>query len=1092
MVSRQSAETQASAEALPRARRIDARAVLCVALIAVICGIFWLGSRYPSLQSKAGADPDEALSTPLGFEGHFPEPRADQKFKRVLWVAVEWGVTNKQGMTFGILLAAGLLTLLPLLPRPRGGKFAGAVQGMLIGAPLGVCVNCAAPIGQAMLKGGSRVEVALAAMFASPSFNVVVLGMLLALFPWYLAALKVAASLIMVLVVVPRLSVQADRPGWRKPIQAPPRLPGLRLFQWFESSFGRMSEALLTPAGDAPKGLLEAGAWVVLRYVKNLWTVIRISLPLMILAGLFGAGLVELLPWTRIAQIAQVQGWMANALVIVLVAAFGTLLPVPIAFDVVVCAVLWNAGVPMYVVATLLVTLALYSIYPWSLLGTTLSWRIAALAGVAVMALGILAGGAAGVMSRWQDVRTIQQAATLLQRLPAPAPPPRLLPSGRTVANLAGLSTPLPARNRVVARDDLEVWGAPFVPAAAKAGSMPFTRVEGTSVGLDRLPMPRPYQLMQPGPMHLGGMAAGDVNGDGWPDLAVGTNYGVLLYANLGGRFALQQIDFPAMNDWIVSTVALVDLDGDGALDLFFCTWMHGCHVLFNRGGSFSGAAHVELPRFEETAVTAVAFADVDRDGYLDIVTGASTSQPRFFYPAPAVNRLWHNRGGTKFEQEPLAGPEGDTLTLLFTDLNGDGWPDLFVGNDFDEPDRIYMNDHGTLRPIKAAASPIPRSTTTTMSADAADLDNDGRDELYIGQIAMGSVSQMAKGLADPVASCEIYPDLAERSRCDVAARFQLASIDARNLNSVEPCIRLSDPVQQRDCVVTAHHWFRVLVRLPALGADKAAILAECDQIPADFVTLHDVCGTIARSELDNEKSDVTYADELPSVKHTNLLYVPDGKGFRDATAQWQAGFGGWTWNARFADLDNDTWQDLYVAQGSRLRPGSVSATFYRNQHGTTFADETRKSGLADHVPTGAYVYVDFDGDGDLDIITHPFQLTPVVWRNDAPKGPGFQLALDDRRSHNRYALGARIEIRAPDGRLQVREIKGSGGYASFDPPVAFFGLGDWPSVASIKVTWPTGESSTLEQLSLASGHYMLIRLPRPAVPETATSLPRP
>ena len=1083
-----------STSASPRLpfHQIDSRAVLCGILIAFICAVFWLGSRYPSLQSKAGADPDEALSTPLGFEGHFPEPRADEKFKRVLWVAAEWGVTNKQGMTFGLLLAAALLTMVPLLPRPRGGRFAGSVQGMLMGAPLGVCVNCAAPIGQAMIKGGSRVEVALAAMFSSPSFNVVVLGMLLALFPWYLVALKIATSLVMVLVVVPLLSQQADRPGWRKPLRPPRALPGLRIFQWFESAFGKMSEALLTPAGDAPKGIIHALGWVALRYVKNLWTVVRVSLPLMILAGLFGAVLVEFLPWTRIAQIAQVEGWKANAAVIVFIAVFGTLLPVPIAFDVVVCAVLWNAGVPMYVVATLLVTLALYSVYPWSLLGTTLSWRIASLAGAAVMLLGISAGAAAGLAYRWDDLRTIQQAAMLLEKLPVPRPQPIILPTGRSSADLQGLAPPLPPAKRVVARNDLELWGAAFLPSAAQAGAKPFTRLEGASVGFDRLPLPRPYQLMQPGPMHLGGIAAGDINGDGWPDVAVGTNFGVFLYLNLGGHFAQQQIDFPEMSEWIVSTVALVDLDGDRALDLVFCTWMHGCHIFFNRGGSFSGAAHVELPRFDETAVTAVAFADVDRDGYLDIVTGASTSQPRFFYPAPAVNRLWHNRGGVRFEPEALAAPEGDTLTLLFTDLNGDGWPDLFVGNDFDEPDRIYLNDHGTLRPIKAAASPIPRSTTTTMSADAADLDNDGRDELYIGQIAMGTVSQMAKALTQPVGSCEIYLDLAERSRCDVAARFQAASINARNLNSVDPCLELSDPLQQRDCVVTSHHWFRVLARLPALGADKAKVMAECARIPADFVTLHDVCGTIALSELDNEQSDVTYADELPSVKHTNLLYAPDGKGFRDATEQWHAGFGGWTWNARFADLDNDTFQDLYIAQGSRLRPGSVSATFYRNQRGTTFTDETKSFGLEDHVPTGSYIYVDFDGDGDLDIITHPFQLTPVVWRNDAPKGPGFQLALDDRRSANRYGVGARIEIHAPDGKLQVREIKGSGGYASFDAPVAFFGLGDWPSVASIKVAWPGGDASVLDGLALTSGRYTLTRLAPGTARATAASSPAP
>src|SRR5713101_3375688 len=286
-------------------------------------------------------------------------------------------------------------------PWPRGGKFAGSVTGMLLGAPLGVCVNCAAPIGQAMLKGGSRVEVALATMFASPSFNVIVLGMLLALFPWYLAALNLATSLVMVLVVVPYLSHQADRPGWRKPLQAPARLPGLRIFQWLESAFGNVSDALLTPAGDAPKGFIHAFAWVAMRYAKNLWTVVRLSLPLMLLAGLLGAAMVEFLPWTQVANIAQVEGFLANAAVIVLVAAFGTLLPVPIAFDVVVCAVLWNAGVPMYVVASLLVTLGIYSVYPWSLIGTTLSWRIAAIAGAAVFALGLVAGVAANALNNW-------------------------------------------------------------------------------------------------------------------------------------------------------------------------------------------------------------------------------------------------------------------------------------------------------------------------------------------------------------------------------------------------------------------------------------------------------------------------------------------------------------------------------------------------------------------------------------------------------------------------------------------------------------------------------------------------------------------
>src|SRR5947208_2569863 len=121
--------TVAVQPAVPVIRRIDSRMVITGLLIATICSIFWLGSRYPSLQSKAGADPDESLSTPLGFESHWAEPRADQKFQRILWVAAEWGVTNKQGMTFGLLLAAALLTAVPLLRRPRSSPACGSSSG---------------------------------------------------------------------------------------------------------------------------------------------------------------------------------------------------------------------------------------------------------------------------------------------------------------------------------------------------------------------------------------------------------------------------------------------------------------------------------------------------------------------------------------------------------------------------------------------------------------------------------------------------------------------------------------------------------------------------------------------------------------------------------------------------------------------------------------------------------------------------------------------------------------------------------------------------------------------------------------------------
>ncbi|HEX4383755.1 MAG TPA: ASPIC/UnbV domain-containing protein, partial [Myxococcales bacterium] len=293
---------------------------------------------------------------------------------------------------------------------------------------------------------------------------------------------------------------------------------------------------------------------------------------------------------------------------------------------------------------------------------------------------------------------------------------------------------------------------------------------------------------------------------------------------------------------------------------------------------------------------------------------------------------------------------------------------------------------------------------------------------------------------------------------------------------TIELCRELPDPADQRDCAVAAHYWTRILLRLPASGAGKEEILAECAKIPADFATMHDVCAAVADSPMDYNQSHKTFSDEIPSVAHSNLLFAQNAAAWSDDTSKWGAGYGGWTWNAKFADVDNDTWQDLFIAQGTRLRLYNPSNVLYRNRKGAKLTEATDAAGLDDHLPTASFLFLDYDLDGDLDIITYPLGLTPAVWRNDSPAGAGLEVRLDDQRGGNRYGVGARVEIRAPDGRLQMRDIKASGGHQSHDLLVARFGLGDWPSVSSVKVAWPDGTASELAGAALASGRYRLVR----------------
>jgi hypothetical protein len=193
-------------------------------------------------------------------------------------------------------------------------------------------------------------------------------------------------------------------------------------------------------------------------------------------------------------------------------------------------------------------------------------------------------------------------------------------------------------------------------------------------------------------------------------------------------------------------------------------------------------------------------------------------------------------------------------------------------------------------------------------------------------------------------------------------------------------------------------------------------------------------------------------------------------------TTDWGVAVGGWSWNARFADVDNDTWQDLYVTQGSRLRFSNASNLLYLNQAGERFTEQAAALGLTHHVPTGGSLFLDYDLDGRLDVVTHPFALTPMVWHNQNDVPESVEVSLEDQRSDNRQAIGAQVKIRSADGRVQVREVKASGGFESDDVKSARFGLGDWPGVSSVSVTWPDGRIDELDVTLLTAGRYTVRR----------------
>src|SRR5580698_3654269 len=180
---------------------------LALLLMIAIAGIFWVDSRYPALLKRYHAGTQVKAAGALTFGAVYQVDRTMPLSTRVWRTTLNWLDANRVGMTFSFLFGPAALTFLATLRRRRTNSiylntFFGAAAGM----PLAVCTNCVAPIARGLYASGMSTESVLAAMFASPALNVVVLAMTFALFPLPIALLKLATVLFLIFVFAPLVS----------------------------------------------------------------------------------------------------------------------------------------------------------------------------------------------------------------------------------------------------------------------------------------------------------------------------------------------------------------------------------------------------------------------------------------------------------------------------------------------------------------------------------------------------------------------------------------------------------------------------------------------------------------------------------------------------------------------------------------------------------------------------------------------------------------------------------------------------------------------------------------------------------------------
>jgi hypothetical protein len=247
-----------------------------------------------------------------------------------------------------------------------------------------------------------------------------------------------------------------------------------------------------------------------------------------------------------------------------------------------------------------------------------------------------------------------------------------------------------------------------------------------------------------------GGVAVGDVDGDGLPDLYFTSNIGPnKLYRNKG-NYQFEDITHRAHvadPDGWKTGVTMADVNGDGKIDIYVSAvdylTMHGHNVLYINNGDATFTDRTKEYGLQHAGYsTQAAFFDYDGDGDLDMyLLDHSTHAQRAVQTAaaPSANtlrtsdRLFRNDGGHFTDVTDAAGlhdgVDGYGLGIAVSDFNLDGCPDIYVANDFQGDDYLYINNcNGTF--TESLNKEIGHTSRFSMGVDAADFNNDGRSDI--------------------------------------------------------------------------------------------------------------------------------------------------------------------------------------------------------------------------------------------------------------------------------------------------------------------------------------------------------------------------
>ena len=536
-----------------------------------------------------------------------------------------------------------------------------------------------------------------------------------------------------------------------------------------------------------------------------------------------------------------------------------------------------------------------------------------------------------------------------------------------------------------------------------------------------------------------GGVGIGDFNNDGLKDIFfTGNQVNCRIYINKGNN-KFDDITAKAgveTNVWCTG-VSIADINGDGYDDIYVCVIGKN---LKTRSKNLLFINQHDLT-FRESAAeygldysgysTQAAFFDYDKDGDLDMYLAnylLTDLNPNTIYPrdktgfSQANDRLFRNDGDSVKKGHPFfsdvtmeAGikEDGYGLGLSVSDFNNDGWPDVYVADDFVSNDNLWLNNHnGTF--TNCISRSLQHQSYSSMGSDAADINNDALPDIVT--LDMLPEGNLRKKTSFSFMNYERYQS--ERSMgYEPEFMRNMLQLNNGNYSAGDSSIPFFSEVGQLAGInATDWSWSVLLADFDNDGWKDMHITNGIgrDFINADFL---EFSSQVFNSSQNRKEKEKTIRNKLASLKHVNLPNY------------------------------------LYI-----------------NQHNYTFSDASEIAGINSPSMSNGAAYADLDNDGDLDLIVNNISEEAFVFINntiqkDKPSVNHFLSLRLKGDSLNTHGFGAKIFV-YNNGNVQMQEQNPVRGYFSSVDQQLLFGLGKNDHADSLIVIWPDNKREVIKNIA--------------------------